>query len=583
MQDHRHIIRTRTPQRWIGLAAMLACIVVAPYPAVASWPTDPTVNLGVCTADFDQEFPAILPDGSGGAFIVWQDYRNESNYQIFAQRVSADGVAQWGANGIPICTGTGDQLAPHITTDGTGGVIVTWNDTRALFSDIYCQHLSSNGEILWNPDGVPVCTAAGPQHDEAVVPDGAGGAIITWWDRRDDASQVIGDIYARRVTALGDPIWDADGVPICVAAGSQQYPMIVPNGAGGAVITWTDARNGDSNRDIYAQGVDAGGLRLWTTNGVVLCNAANDQTSAAIVADGSGGAIVAWDDLRSSEKIYAQRISSAGSVQWTPNGVGMTNSAGETIPSIVSDGAGGAIVAWMDFSHFPTSQADIRAQRISSAGAAQWSASGVAVCDFAGMQQLPVVTTDGAGGAIVTWADYRADGLNPDVYARRVTFAGSVLWSAATKGTPVSTAPETQYLPMITTTGSGGAIVTWQDMRNGTTDIYAQRIRSDGDLGGGPVGVGPDAPASVSLDLVGPNPARSGRIPVRFSLGSGGSGWLELFDVTGRRICARALNGFSAGTHSLDLAEGRHLAPGLYLVRLRQGAGVRVMRVAVLD
>src|SRR5512140_2540979 len=102
MQDHPDI-RTMAPRRWIGLAAALACIAVTPSPAVASWPTDPTVNLPVCTEDFDQEFPAILPDGAGGAFIVWQDFRNDANYQIFAQRVSADGVAQWNPNGIPIC------------------------------------------------------------------------------------------------------------------------------------------------------------------------------------------------------------------------------------------------------------------------------------------------------------------------------------------------------------------------------------------------------------------------------------------------------------------------------------------------
>lgn len=582
MQDHPYT-RTMATRRWIGLAAMLACIAMVPSPAVASWPSDPTVNLGVCTEDFDQQFPAILPDGTGGAYIVWQDYRNAAYYQIFAQHVSANGVAQWSPNGIPICTGTGDQLVPHITTDGSGGAIVTWNDSRAGLSDIYCQHISLNGELLWNPGGMPVCTAPGPQHDEAVMSDGAGGAIITWWDRRDDPTQVIGDIYAQRVSALGNPLWAADGVPICVAAGSQQYPFIVPDGAGGGVIAWTDARNGSSNRDIYTQRVDANGNRLWTTNGVALCNAANDQTSAAIASDGSGGAIVAWDDQRSAEKIYAQRISSTGGVQWTADGVAMTNASGETLPSIVVDGAGGAIVAWVDFSHYPTSQADIRAQRISSAGGAQWTASGVPVCDFSGTQTSPVVTTDGAGGAIVAWADYRVDGTNADVYARRVNSAGTVLWSSATKGTPVSTAVETQYLPMIATDGSGGAIVTWQDMRNGTTDIYAQRILSDGQLGGGVTAVRPDAPASLELDLAVPNPVRSGRIPVRFSLRAGGSGSLELLDVAGRRISARTLDAFAPGTHTLELAEGRHIAPGLYMVRLRQGTGERVMRVAVLD
>lgn len=577
---HRHI-RTRAPERWIGPAAILGCVIAVSSPAVASWPPDPMVNLAVCTEDFDQEFPALLPDGTGGVFVAWQDYRDGTNYKIYAQRISAGGDPLWGPNGIPICTSTSDQLVPHLTTDGSGGAIVTWNDTRALLSDIYCQRISPTGALLWDVEGVPLCTATGPQHDETLIPDGTGGAIVTWWDRRDTPSAVIGDIYAQRVNTEGNPLWATDGVPICAAVGSQQYPMIVPDGSGGGVITWSDARNGSSNRDVYAQRVNADGNRLWTTNGVALCNAANDQTSTAIASDDAGGAIVAWADSRSVERIYAQRISSTGAVQWTSNGVPL--GSGGTLPSILADGAGGALVSWVDFSQFPTSQMDVRAQRISSSGAPQWAASGVAVCDFAGNQSFPVMTSDGAGGAIVTWTDYRVDGVNADVYARRVTATGTVLWSPATKGTPVSTAASTQYLPMIATDGSGGAIVAWQDTRDGTTDIYAQRIFSDGELGGGSVGVPIEAPASLTLSLVGPNPARSGQLRLRFSLGSGGPASLELFDVAGRRIGARALDGFGPGTHTIDLGEGHRLGSGLYLVRLRQGDGTSVVRVTVLN
>ncbi len=581
MQVRHPFIRTTTSRFALGLTALLGLAALAPSASLAAWPVDPSVNLAVCTADFEQQFPATLPDGAGGVFVVWQDLRDESTYKVYAQRISAAGVPLWGANGIPVCTGSGDQLVPHLTTDGAGGAIVTWNDARSLLTDIYCQRLSPTGALLWNPTGVPLCTAGGPQHDETVIPDGAGGAIVAWWDRRDNAAAVVGDVYAQRVNSEGNVIWAADGVPVCVTGGSQQYPMIVADGAGGGIITWADDRSPSSQMDIYAQRVDADGNRLWTTNGVPLCTAPNDQSSTAIATDGAGGAIVAWADTRSTERIYAQRISSAGAVQWTANGVPVSGGLGETLPAILTDGAGGAILAWMDFSHFPSTQADIRAQRISSSGATQWGATGVAVCDFAGMQFLPAMTTDGAGGAIVTWTDYRADGINPDLYARRVTSAGSVLWSPATKGTAVSTAVEAQSMPAIVPSGSGGAILAWQDTRNGASDIYAQRVHSDGELGG-TVGVSSDAPATMALSLAGPNPARAGRLPMRFTLGGGEPASLELLDVAGRRIAARTLDAFGPGTHALDLGEDRHLATGLYFVRLRQGDASRVMRVAML-
>ena len=53
-------------------------------------------------------------------------------------------------------------------------------------------------------------------------------------------------------------------------------------------------------------------------------------------------------------------------------------------------------------------------------------------------------------------------------------------------------------------------------------------------------------------------------------------------DVSGRRVVEREVGTLGAGRHTLDLGQGTRLAPGLYLVCLRQGANMRVTRVAVL-
>ncbi len=58
---------------------------------------------------------------------------------------------------------------------------------------------------------------------------------------------------------------------------------------------------------------------------------------------------------------------------------------------------------------------------------------------------------------------------------------------------------------------------------------------------------------------------------------------LELLDVSGRRIASLDVGARGAGPHVVDLAAHRALPPGLYLVRLAQGANVRVTRVAVLN
>ncbi|MCK4597566.1 hypothetical protein KAU04_05975, partial [bacterium] len=121
------------------------------------------------------------------------------------------------------------------------------------------QRADAGDNILWPANGVPICTAANHQNKPQLVADGSEGAIITWQDQRSGSYY---DVYAQRVDANGDTLWPADGVPICTAVNSQYGPQLVGDGSGGAIIAWNDYRSG-SYYDVYAQGVDANGDTLW--------------------------------------------------------------------------------------------------------------------------------------------------------------------------------------------------------------------------------------------------------------------------------------------------------------------------------
>jgi hypothetical protein len=83
--------------------------------------------------------------------------------------------------------------------------------------------------------------AAGNQLRPAAADDGAGGAWVVW---RDDRSAATGpDIYARHVDKDGLVLGPAAGIPVCTAPGAQTVPTVVPDGAGGCVVAWNDARN----------------------------------------------------------------------------------------------------------------------------------------------------------------------------------------------------------------------------------------------------------------------------------------------------------------------------------------------------
>jgi hypothetical protein len=107
---------------------------------------------------------------------------------------------------------------------------------------------------------------------------------------------------------------------------------------------------------------------------------------------------------------------------------------------------------------------------------------------------------------------------------------------------------------------------------------------------GGNAAIGPVTPSGIpeggtlilSLEGIRPNPSIGKQLRVVFSLPDTAPARLELVDVSGRLLVQREVGSLGGGRHTVDLTAGEHMAPGLYLVRLTQGANVRVVRVTLL-
>ncbi len=264
----------------------------------------------------------------------------------------------------------------------------------------------------------------------------------------------------------------AQGIPISTAANDQINATITSDGANGSIMTWQDKRSGKF--EIYAQRTNPSGNPIWATNGVAICTQ-DSNFLPNIVSDGAGGAIIAWQSYRGSATadIYVQHVSSTGAVLLANNGAPLCTVVFDQINiAMVSDGLGGAVLTWMDY-RSNNGFADIYAQRVSSLGVMLWTANGVSICNQAAEQNGPKIINDGSGGAFVTWADNRAG--NFDIYSQRIGSGGAVMFT--TNGVATCTMATDQTKPDLCSDGANGIIVTWTDFRS-TTDlnIYAQRM-----------------------------------------------------------------------------------------------------------
>jgi hypothetical protein len=553
----------------------LLSALVYPTRALALWPPN---GVPLCTAVNAQEWPAITTDGAAGAIVAWYDRRVGTNFDIYVQRVNAAGAVQWAPNGVALCVAAHDQLNPTIVSDGAGGAIVTWWDYRSNTNyDIYAQRINASGVVLWAPDGVALCTARNDQMYPVPETDGAGGAIVVWHDARDAPF----DIYAQRVNAAGALQWMTDGVPLCVQPFYQYLPAILTDGAGGAFVTWEDFRNG-TDYDIYEQRVNASGTALWTSNGVPICAAAFDQAGQTMAPDGAGGTIVTWEDFRNGTDwdVYAQGVDAAGNTLWTGDGVAISVATdGQFAPTIASDGSGGAIITWEDLRN-PLTGRDIYAQRINATGNVQWTSDGVPLCVIRGVQTTPTIVPDGSNGAILTWWDLRSN-IDYDIFVQRVNASGTALWT--TNGVPLCIADENQISPKIVSDGGSGAIVTWHDLRSIVNyDIYAQRIGPDGLI---PTSVGDTPPfAGVSLSANSPNPF-SDQTSMVLDLSAGATVEVDVYDVAGRLVRRIASSRVGAGLHRMSFDgrddAGRPLASGVYFYSVHAGGETRTRKLVI--
>jgi len=452
---------------------------------VTTQPTTPVAASGNTT--FQVTFDPSATGARTATLSIANDDSDENPYNFSIQGTGTAALAAWSTSSTvnnPICTAAYDQDGPELVSDGAGGAIIAWVDDRSGGTDddddIYAQRVDSSGSTLWSANGIAISTAAKGQWDAELVSDGAGGAIIVWVDERHTVVSDNGSIYAQRVDSSGNNLWTDNGTAICTEIGEGDVGGIVSDGAGGAIIVWEDQRSSSyPDTDIYAQRVDSSGNNLWTDNGTAICTETDNQYSPRLVSDGAGGAIIVWADYRSTtdDDIYAQWVNASGSAQWTDNGTAICTVAdSQYSPRLISDGAGGAIITWPDYRS--TTDDDIYAQRVNASGSAQWTDNGTAICTAANEQGRSQLISDGAGGAIIVWDDERGSVDVEDIYAQRVDSNGSALWTD--NGTAISIAANDQEDPELVSDGAGGAIIVYEDERSDADDIYAQRVDSNG-------------------------------------------------------------------------------------------------------
>lgn len=356
--------------------------------------------------------------------------------------------------------------------------------------------VSNNLSAQWssNPSiNTPIANTALAEYGQQSIPDGSGGIIIVWEVNNEAADTDV--IKAKRLSASGTTIWGGtDGIQISNSTRKQSLPKLVSDGNGGGIITWVDFDVDESlgaiNADIYAQRINASGTRLWGNNGVILNNGLDNQTFPSIISDGALGAIITWadDDL---DGIYAQRLNANGQSQWAANGLKISGSFtnGVGVSLIFRGLNGNYTVVWS------TQIEEIRIgltrtkfnnyyfQTINGSGQKQL-ANEVQLYNLPEDFDLEEIISDNNGGVYST-ISYQTS-TDVSLFLQRFSALGIAQFGGTYGLTVDNSIAKSQPYPRflsnnnIICDNAGSVIIGWTDVRNSLTGYYVQRFSATG-------------------------------------------------------------------------------------------------------
>jgi hypothetical protein len=293
----------------------------------------------------------VFSDGSGGIIITWCCAEDDL---LRGQRIDSEGQFLWGENRVVV---SGEPVLRYdAIVNEKGALIIVWPRDETILA----QKISPHGELLWPEGGVQVDTLAhtAPQ----VTTDGQAGAIITWirWYLREDHTIRGWEVLAQRIDPEGELLWEHGGVPVFTMERSAVRPdlpqmvRIISSGPGEAIITHLVPFYG-----LLTQKINCGGSLQWPEGGV-LVRRFERGLRVSTVADNYGGAIfiighfdifiIGRFDREYSYLLDAYRLDAEGKVLW--QGVAVTTVQAVRF-SRISDGQGGAFVAWVAYEFGP--------------------------------------------------------------------------------------------------------------------------------------------------------------------------------------------------------------------------------------
>jgi len=297
-----------------------------------------------------------------------------------------------------------------------------------------------------------------------------------------------------------ETLWEANGIPVRQGVHIEWQRTVCPGDNGSAIFVWSDTRNG--SRNVFAQKVNSNGNFLWGTDGAAVTNLPGRQEDPVAIADGSGGAFIAWVEYRFEEEgdIFIQHVDNNGNRLMDDEGESLVRVDGRHLTiNMCTDSSGGVFVTWQDKRNLLDD--DIYGTHVSASHNIVAPGTGVAVIEMNGNQGAKSLEYAGNGQATLLWTDTRS-GAGNDIYGQKINMDMSKVF--ADDGLPIAVTSELETKPRTTYMTNDTSFVIWQSGTE-SSEIYFNFLTSNGLVFSDPIVI-----STFSSNKKGPRIKRNG-------------------------------------------------------------------------
>jgi hypothetical protein len=547
-------------------------------------------------------------DSDGNAIVIFQDIRTAGVNNVVIYKISQTGTFLWGADGIALSSDTNiafSNMSPVVFNSNDNSTYAAWQRyPETGYTTTVMQRLSAEGQKLWGENGIIVSALSASISWPQFIQSDADNVLLKYYYDTGTFPGLTRILYVAKYNTSGQRQWNT----LMTDAGGynawQQTIPFLPDGSGGAIMAWYDDRENDWDYDVYCQRVDVSGAISMPADGALIVqDSVNQQFYPKLAVDPVNQQIFAFfritDANQNLSGMGRQLLNYSGVMQWGNMG------ATQIEPSTTYVSVAGAYYTPQGAVCVYELGESVYAYCIRN-GAYGWQNWPVAVSLLAGSNDDFVIDTHPDSWAVVAWSKGMSD---MDIYAMRLNPKGTIgpeylaprdLTATLVPPADVTltwVAPSLYVLPInyivymdnVLYQTLAGNVTTCPvpDLPLGEHQFYViARYSGDHDSQASNIVtviiVTNDdqlVPVIPVIIRVQPNPFSSA-VSLSYALDKASSHCrISVFDLRGRLIGSLDADS-GRGTHSIDLTNifAKDLSAGIYFIRLETESTIRTVK-----